>query len=168
MSNLNIDEVYTGGGAFLKAADLNMRRANLTIKGARLEQMKDQQNKIVLDFVETEKTLVLNRINSNMIADLLGNRDAGAWAGSVITLRPDKTQDPKGNTVDCIRVDFELPPQSNPNSLGAQRVNANPAFGQNPAQVAQATQGIGQTQTAPNLSQQQPPPINPNDPAIPF
>lgn len=138
MSNLNIDETYSGGGAFLKAADLQMRRANLTIKGARLETMKDQQNKIVLDFYETEKSLVLNRTNANMIADLLGNRDAGAWAGTVITLRPDKTQDPSGKTVDCIRVDYELPPQTNPQSLGAQRVGQNPALGQTPVQVAAA------------------------------
>lgn len=152
MSNLNIDETYSGGGSFLKASDLQMRRANVTIKGARLETMKDNQSKIVLDFVESEKCLVLNRTNANMIADLLGNRDASQWTGSTISLRPDKTTDPKGNTVDCIRVDFELPPQTNPNSLGARQIAANPAFGQTPAQAAQPTVNLQNQQVAPNLN----------------
>jgi len=157
--SLNIDETYAGGGDFIKAADLQGRRANVTIKGARLEDLQDGK-KIVLDFVETPKRLVLNKTNANMICDLLKNRDAEQWFGSTISLRPDKTQLQDGRTVDCIRVDFELPPQTNSNGLGARVVAANPAFGQNAAQVAQPL--------APNLSQPAPATIPANDAQIPF
>lgn len=134
---LNINDTYTASGIFLKADDLQKRRANLVIKGAKLETLQDG-NKIVLDFENTDKRLVLNKTNANMICDLLGSRDAEQWTGSAITLRPDKTQLQDGRTVDCIRVDFELPAQPNANSLGGRAMAANPGLGQTPAQTAAA------------------------------
>ena len=138
MSNLNINDTYQGGGDFLKAVDLNKRRVNLTIAGAELKTMKNGENKIVLHFENTEKLLVLNKTNARMIADLLNNDDASRWTGSAITLRPDKTQLQDGRTVDCIRVDIELPAQTNQNSLGARAIAGNPAIAQTPAQAVGA------------------------------
>lgn len=140
---LNVDDNYSGNGSFLKAVDLQKRRANLTISSAKLETLQDG-NKIVLDFENTDKRLVLNKTNANMICDLLGSRDAEQWIGSTITLRPDKTQLQDGRTVDCIRVDFELPAQTHQNSLGARMVAQNPALGQTPIQTAQPVSTLGQ------------------------
>lgn len=118
MDSLNIDDHYSGGGNYLKAADLNGRRMTVTISVVKLETMKEGDKKLVLSFEESEKTFTLNKTNAQMIANLLQERDAGKWIGTTISLRPDKTQDPTGKIVDCIRVDFELPPQKYPQSLG--------------------------------------------------
>lgn len=134
---LNIDEHLGGKSNFLKAADLQRQRMNLTIAAAELRNIRDE-NKVVLSFENTEKELVLNKTNGNMIAELLGSRDALQWVNSTITIRPDKTQMQDGKVVDCIRVDFELPQQIHQNSLGARAVGANPLVAQTPQQQAQA------------------------------
>ena len=128
-NDLNIDQTYQGGGDFLKADDLKKRRVNLTVAAAKLEELKDG-SKIVLDFEGTEKRLVLNKTNARMCAELLNDRNAGNWIGSTITLRPDKTQLQDGRTVDCIRVDLELPTQIHADSVGSRAITVDPLAGQ--------------------------------------
>lgn len=118
MENLNIDEHYAGGGNYFKAADLNNRRAALTISVVSLDTNQEGQKKINLAFEETEKTLTLNKTNAQMIANLVHERDGAKWIGTTISIRPDRGQRPDGTPVDVIRVDFELPAQKYPQSLG--------------------------------------------------
>lgn len=118
MENYNIDECYPAGGNYFKALDLNNRRLAVTISVVSLDTNKEGERKINLAFEETEKTLTLNKTNAQMIANLVKERDAGKWIGTTISLRPDKGQRPDGTPVDVIRVDFELPLQKYPQSLG--------------------------------------------------
>lgn len=103
------NDIY-GGGDFLKAADLQGKRHPVTIESW---EVKESQfgKQIVLSFVGKDKKFSLNKTNARMITDLLGTDDTDEWIGKTISLRPDKTQNPEGAMVDCIRVDFELPEQ---------------------------------------------------------
>ena len=134
----NIDDYYSdGGGTFLKAADLNKKRVNVTIAGASLADLQDGQ-KVVLEFEGTDKTLPLNKTNARMIKDILGTGDTDKWIKTTISLRPDKTQLQDGRPVDCIRVDYELPAQKHADSLGAQVLAGQPGAAQ-PAAAAAAS-----------------------------
>ncbi len=53
-----------------------------------------------------------------MIESLLNTDDPEEWIGKSISIRPDKTQNPEGALVDCIRVDFELTEQGKAQAVG--------------------------------------------------
>jgi hypothetical protein len=105
--NMNINNVYTSTSNYLKAADLQGRRVDLTIEAAEIETIQDVE-KIVLSFKGKEKRFILNITNARMIAELLNATDTEQWIGKEITLRPDKTTY-QGDLVDCLRVDSVLP-----------------------------------------------------------
>ena len=118
MSDFNVDDIYgSGNGAnYLRANDLIIngqpKRVALTIENVTSETNFDKTGKqLVLSFVGKDKRFGLNKTNANMLCNLFNTRNALDWIGKTITLRPDKTQNKNGETVDCIRVDFELPPQ---------------------------------------------------------
>lgn len=121
----NVNEIY-GGGDFLKAGDLQGKRVAVVIESWDVQESFGSKQ-IVLDFVGKDKRFSLNKTNARMITQLLKSDDPDEWIGKAISLRPDKTQNPEGALVDCIRVDFELPEQPraqaasvNPNSFGVQ------------------------------------------------
>ncbi len=112
-----VTEIY-GGGEFLKAADLQGKRHTLIIESWDLQESFGSKQ-IVLNFVGKEKRFSLNKTNARMIESLLNTDDPEEWIGKAISIRPDKTQNPEGVLVDCIRVDFELPEQSKNQPAGS-------------------------------------------------
>lgn len=116
----NVNEIY-GSGNFLKAADLQGRRHTVVISDWEISESKFGKQ-IVLSFEGKDKKLSLNKTNAQMITNLLNTDNPDNWVGKAISLRPDKTQNPEGAMVDCIRVDFELPeqPVAMAASVGAQ------------------------------------------------
>lgn len=115
MSNeLNIDEIYTGGGNYLKAADLKGCRTKVTIATVARETnpKPGEAPKLELTFVGSDKKWGLNVTNARMIAQNFGTPRANEWVGKTITLRPDRGQKPDGTPCDVIRVDMELPEQN--------------------------------------------------------
>jgi hypothetical protein len=76
------------------------------IKSVEMAEMKSPdgktQSKPIARFHNQEKGLVLNGVNFDSIADILG-ADTDEWAGGEIELFPTKT-DMGGKRVDCIRV----------------------------------------------------------------
>lgn len=104
-----INEIY-GDSNFLKAADLQGKRCTVVIEAWDVQESFGSRQ-IVLNFVGKEKRFSLNKTNARMIAQLLDTDDTDQWIGKAISIRPDKTQNPEGALVDCIRVDFELPEQ---------------------------------------------------------
>jgi hypothetical protein len=104
-----ITEIY-GENSFLKAVDLQGKRHTVVIESWDIQESFGSKQ-IVLDFVGKEKRFSLNKTNARMIAQLLDTDDTDEWIGKAISIRPDKTQNPEGAMVDCIRVDFELPEQ---------------------------------------------------------
>ena len=87
---------------FLKAVDLGGATKTVTIKSCTVETLPDGKSKPALWFSECEQGLILNVVNSNMIAADYGD-DTDAWVGRVIQLRSEGTTF-QGRPVQAIRV----------------------------------------------------------------
>ncbi len=96
---VNVNDIY-GGGDFLKTDDVTAD-LTLTIKSEELRALNDK-DKIVLSFEEINKTLVLNKINAQRIAEHHGE-DTKLWIGKKITLYRTTTE-MSGKDVPCIRI----------------------------------------------------------------
>jgi hypothetical protein len=82
----------------------------LTIKSIAIEAIKTEDGeepKPIMRFEETAKKMVLNRTNSDTIAELYGT-EASAWPGKRITIYPTKVK-AWGEMKACIRVRDTLP-----------------------------------------------------------
>lgn len=88
---------------YLKASDLNDKPWVLTMDRLEIEGVgasKDQRP--IVYFLKTEKGLVLNKTNSNIIARLYGE-ETDQWMGNQIELYPTMV-DFQGDQVEAIRV----------------------------------------------------------------
>lgn len=105
---MDIDDLFPSKG--INAASLEGKEVPLTISGVKLVTFpKDgggDEDKPTLTFQETDKELVLNRINAATIAEQHG-KNTDKWTGAKIILFPTKTQY-KGQTVDCVRIRVQL------------------------------------------------------------
>lgn len=99
---MNIGNAFPS--TYLKAADLQGKRALVTISHVKMEDVADEP-KPVLYFVGKEKGLVLNKTNSNMITEIIGSDETDHWKGKAVTLYVTKV-DFQGRRVDGIRVDY--------------------------------------------------------------
>ena len=89
---------------YLKAADLNGAAVKVTIRDVQIENVgRTQDRKPVVYFMGKDKGLVLNRVNSNKIAEIAGSFDTEDWGGTLIAIYPTETEF-AGETVECIRV----------------------------------------------------------------
>jgi hypothetical protein len=99
------DDVFPS--KYLKAADLKDKPITLTIASANYETLKnhkgEEQKKIVVGFLKTNKTLPLNLTNFDAIVDATGLDDGDDWVGCKIQLYPSEVQ--VGSEMkDCIRI----------------------------------------------------------------
>jgi hypothetical protein len=90
-------------GQYLKAADLQGRRVQVTIDHVAMEDIGGD-NKPVLHFKGKDRGLVLNKTNSNSVWGITGSEEMDEWGGTAITLYQSKTEF-QGKKVDCIRID---------------------------------------------------------------
>lgn len=89
---------------YLKAADLNERPVNVTVKAVKIEEVgRDKDQKPVLYFQGKTKGMVLNKTNSRTIAKIVGSEETDDWNGVEIQLYPTETEF-AGEMVDCIRI----------------------------------------------------------------
>ena len=89
---------------YLKAADLQDRPANVTIKGVKIEEVgRDKDQKPVLYFQGKTKGMVLNKTNSRTIAKIVGSEETDDWSGVEVVIYPTETEF-AGEMVDCIRI----------------------------------------------------------------
>jgi hypothetical protein len=99
------DEVFAS--KYLKAADLKGRPRVVKIEECWQEKLKTndgkEREKTIVKFAGEEKTLVMNMVNWDAIADITGEGDTLNWPDHRIELYPTKTQ-MGGKTVDCIRI----------------------------------------------------------------
>ena len=99
---MNINTAFPS--KYLKAADLNGSAVSVTIREVRMEEVgRTKEQKPVVYFMGKDKGVVLNRVNSNKIAELAGSFDTEDWGGTVIAIYPTETEF-AGETVECIRV----------------------------------------------------------------
>lgn len=92
---------------FLKKEEVGSGKL-LTIASCQKENVakKDEkpEYKYTLNFEEVEKGMVLNRINSELIAQITGERNSDNWAGFKVVLYSDPTIAFGGKLVGGIRV----------------------------------------------------------------
>jgi hypothetical protein len=97
----------TFGGKSMKAlVDIPVAGKNFTIASIEPKDFDDGP-KLIIGFRGCEKTLVCNRTNAGIIAELHGD-DTDDWIDRRITLYATKT-DFSGKRVDCIRVRDRVP-----------------------------------------------------------
>jgi hypothetical protein len=92
---------------YLKAEDLGTTRPTGTIISVGLELVgngADQAQKLVAHFAEAGlKPLVLNKINSETIADLAGDEDYAGWPSTRVQVFATTTEF-QGKRVPCVRL----------------------------------------------------------------
>ena len=112
--DMNINDVYTSGGKFLRADDLKGSKIELQISEVGSHTFNqgatDEKTQIVLSFAGKEKKLGLNVTNANTIAGLFGN-ETDDWIGKNIKIFPTKTEF-GGEQVPCIRIDQPQPEEA--------------------------------------------------------
>jgi hypothetical protein len=91
---------------YFRAADLGGKPFDVVIKSATVETLKNMQgnneDKLVLGFIGQKKSLVMNRVNFDSVAELHGEETDG-WVGKRIQIYP-TTARVGGKSVDCVRV----------------------------------------------------------------
>jgi hypothetical protein len=96
----------TAFGSFLKTEDLQGRAATVTIEEVAIAEVKNDdgtQKKLVAHFVGKDKALILNRTNCEVLEEIIGTDDYGAWGGHRVVIYPTTTKfGPK--TVPCLRI----------------------------------------------------------------
>lgn len=121
-TDMNINDAFPSN--YLRASDLQGRTVTVTISGCEMTTFQDGSSKPALSFQNKDKGMVLNKTNSQMIADSYGP-DTDTWIGKPIELFSMRVQGPNGMT-DGLRV--KIPGgQSRPASAPVQSVGASPA-----------------------------------------
>ena len=73
------DKIY--GGRWMKAVDLDGQRRQMQIEDATWEKVgKEQEDKLVLKFMEQDKRFILNATNARRLAEQYGKNEVG-WPG---------------------------------------------------------------------------------------
>ncbi len=83
MKGMKVSELFPS--KYLKATDIDKRGVCYTIKDGEMAEMPDGQKKAVLYFEEAPKGLVMNKTNTDTIADEYGD-SMEAWVGKRIEL----------------------------------------------------------------------------------
>ena len=96
-----VDATKYFGGNFIKASDITDPQ-KLTIKDVKEVEI-DEKQKLEVHFEETDKVLVLNKINTNRIISWAGSKDTNDWPGTTITLLKGLVEY-DGKDVPCVRV----------------------------------------------------------------
>jgi len=98
-----MDEFF---GNFLKTEDIKKEIQAIiqTIKPEKIGKGENQQEKIIAYFTGIEKGLVLNKVNSEAIAEITGSREIEEWTGAEVILYVDPNVMFGGKRVGGIRI----------------------------------------------------------------
>lgn len=100
----NVNDMFPS--KYLTAGDLKKKAHKLIMGGLEEAEVGDgKEKKWLLQFKGKDKGLVLNKTNTNMIAEYYGP-ETDAWDGKEVIVYPTKTSF-QGKPVDCIRVKVE-------------------------------------------------------------
>ena len=99
---MKISELYPS--KYIKAANLATGPKTFTVKSAAMEQVGPQQEqKVVLRFNETPSAFIVNKTNSQILAQKLGD-DFDTWPGHTITLRAATGKNHEGDPYNTVTV----------------------------------------------------------------
>lgn len=96
---MNINNAFPS--TYLKAADLQGKSVNIAIERVQFEELGGE-HKLIVYFIGSDRGLVLNKTNANIIAEMHGP-ETDDWHGKKITLYPARVEF-QGKIVDAIRV----------------------------------------------------------------
>jgi hypothetical protein len=120
----NINDVYAGGGRYLKVADLQGREPIVRIDHVGVELVgRAREEKLVVYFVGKEKGLKLNVTLARQIATIANSPETEDWPGVVLQLYP-ATAEYGGARYDVVRV--RAPQRSAPRAAPPPAVIAPP------------------------------------------
>ena len=105
----NVNDVYASESSWVKASDLQKQKHRVVISAIELREMENngrKERKLELQFQGRDKSLLLNKTNSDTIAYIHGP-DTDAWIGKEIVLFPTMV-DFQGRSVEAIRVEMPL------------------------------------------------------------
>ena len=120
---------------YLKAADLKGKAVSLIMDRVAFEDVGGEQ-KPVLYFRGTDRGIVLNKTNTNMIAEMYGY-ESDDWAGKKVVLHTERVPF-QGKLVDSIRVRLEVVKQFVSQPIRVQNASPNGARGALPPQPVSA------------------------------
>lgn len=96
---MNINTAFPS--TYLKAADLQGKSVTISIDHVKFEELGGE-HKLIMYFLGSERGLVLNKTNANIISEMHGP-ETDDWHGKKITLYPARVEF-QGKIVDAIRV----------------------------------------------------------------
>ena len=85
---MNVLEMYRSN--YLTADSLNGQAFCFTITDCSTEKVGEGEKRLVLAFLEVTSLMILDRTNTNMLAELYGP-ETSEWGGKVIKLAPSTT-----------------------------------------------------------------------------
>lgn len=98
---------------YLKADDLQGRRALVLISHVEMEDIGNEGKKPVLHFQGKDRGLILNKTNAAMLTEICGTPETDMWRGVGVVLYPTKV-DYQGKRVPAIRIDYPQQEQARP------------------------------------------------------
>ena len=137
---MNIDSMKQS--RFLTKDDFGLQGKLVTIRGdvaqVNVAQEGDpEEHKFLLFFDEFEKGMVLNSINSQIIAQITGSKDTENWNGHKLVVFNDPTVIMKGKLTGGIRVRAPRNRPAQPGAVPAQPAPRQPARAPAPHNTAQ-------------------------------
>ncbi len=109
---------------YLRAADLEDQDKLVTIKHIQIEEIAGNEHKPVLYFVEETKGMVLNKVNSKIIAKAYGE-ETDSWPGKKVVMYMAMV-DLRGDMVEAIRLRTPKANYTKANTVAAHHNEANP------------------------------------------
>ena len=100
---------YLGNSDFLKAADIGKGRPRVKVKAIHSRDFTDEsgtKSKLLLEFVDKDKMMVLNVTNTRRMAGAYGT-DSDKWIGKEIELYVEDTQMGPGLRLNAEPADFD-------------------------------------------------------------
>ena len=85
---MNVLEMYRSN--YMKSDSLNGQAFCFTITDCSTEKVGEGEKRLVLAFLEVSSLMILDRTNTNMLAELYGP-ETSEWIGKVIKLAPSTT-----------------------------------------------------------------------------
>ena len=85
---MNVHEMYRSN--YMKSDSLNGQAFCFTITECSAEKVGEGEKRLVLAFLEASSLMILDRTNTNMLAELYGP-ETSEWIGKVIKLAPSTT-----------------------------------------------------------------------------
>jgi len=99
--DVKVSETYQGSNN-INTEDMDIFDKDFTIKDVSLEEY-NEKDKFKLEFLETEKSFVLNKTNAEHLAQVLGDETDG-WIGAKIRFQKTKVKF-EGKLTDALRFD---------------------------------------------------------------